>query len=140
MQMVYNHSSYPLQPHHIDISNLNGVDHDIVQLCQHKGGWHSFTPQEIGWSKAELMMIKGLFQVGLKFFFTSDYIRRQFATSPAVNTHDFMKYMEAVKMLEKQPESLPDYQEASNTTAALTFLARPEMSSHRLRSYALSSV
>lgn len=138
MQMVYNHSSYPLQPCHIDETNLKGIDRDIIQLCQQKGGWHSFTPQEVGWSETDLMVIQGLFQVGLKFFFTGEYIRRQFAISPAVSPCDFISYMEAAKMLEKQPESLPEYQATSHSTAEMTFLARPQLM-NQVQSYSIFS-
>ena len=99
MQMIYDNSSYAIQPEHINPEGLSGIDRKIIELCQERGGWYGFYAQEIGWAEERIIMLKGLFQVGAKFFFKSQYIRRQFALSPAVESADFIAMIQEVKQL-----------------------------------------
>lgn len=100
MKVIYKDSTYPIQPQHISVGALTGIDKDIVQLCKDNVEWISFTAAEIGWSPEKLGVVKGLCQAGHRYYLSADYVRSLFATSPAVDNGQFIDLLERTKMVE----------------------------------------
>lgn len=102
MKVIYKDSTYPIQPQHINVHALTGIDKDIVQLCKDNLEWISFTAAEIGWSPQKLAVVKGLYHADQHYYLSTDYVRSLFATSPAVDNGQFINLLEQTKMVEMQ--------------------------------------
>lgn len=80
--------SYPIKPFHIDPDRLFSLAAGIVRLCQTRGHWSPFTPQDVGATGYQLKQIGGLLHEDGLFFVGHEFIVSTLFFAPSFSVRE----------------------------------------------------